>query len=142
MKYITKKTTLLLLALPIVVVLSVIFVDYIYKLSSATIDVLSIIVLLAYWIISLFLPFLFTLPLKPTVFKAWRLFAIFAIPITTVIAWLLLLADLKTGGGGWGIVSLSLTPFILGLIYLIYFIISLVIIIRAWRRSRRGQVSS
>lgn len=75
-------------------------------------------------------PVVATLPLKQSIFEAWKRFAIWAGPVTAFLsAWVLNLPS----GGGMGVGSaagafLTIALTILGL----YYVASLVIIVRAW----------
>jgi hypothetical protein len=75
-------------------------------------------------------PVLLTLPFSKRVFEWWRNFALGAIPVM-----LLLLVPLLVGGGGNAYIGLGGGFFIViaGVLYSIYFVISLLIIgITAW----------
>lgn len=94
--------------------------------------------LIIYILLPLLLPFLFTLPLKPSVFNAWKKFAVWVIPITFVATFALMFAPSGSGLGGFGGAFLLLLILIL---YGLYLLISLIIIAFAWWKSRKGSLS-
>ena len=85
--------------------------------------------------ISLFLlPVLFTLPLKPAVFTAWRKFAVWAVPTGTLIIFWFVYEDANSPSG---FMDISIVPVIIGLVYIVYFSVSLWIIVRTWWQERK-----
>jgi len=82
-----------------------------------------------------FIPSLLTLPLAPSIFKAWKSFAVWAVPAMLAITALLIL-----GGEGNAYFSFGFGPFILMILYGLYFLVSLVIIIIAAVKARKRQM--
>ena len=78
------------------------------------------------------LTFLFSLvilPLASAVFEAWKRFAVWAVPAMLAITALLIF-----GGEGNAYFSFGFGPFILMILYGLYFLVSLaIIIVAAWR---------
>lgn len=81
--------------------------------------------------LSLFLPFLISLPLKKSIFKCWKAFAVWAVPLSMFLTHQIL--TMKTGG------FIDIRPALyLIVLYGSYFLISLIIILRAWWKSRKS----
>ena len=80
----------------------------------------------------LFLPLLLTLPLKPSVFEAWKRFAKWSMPLILVlVAWM------ESGEGGSGMPGGYHPGYLFYPIFvIIYFTKSFIIIFREWRKSR------
>ncbi len=80
----------------------------------------------SFYITLLVLPALLTLPFRQTLFESWKRFAVFAVPVILALTALLMLGD-----EGDPYISLGFGPFILMVLYGLYFFISLIIIIVA-----------
>lgn len=85
----------------------------------------------------LILPFsLITYKLSAPVFVSWRNFAIFAIPVVVAITIPLVMYDTSSGFGG--LIEEQIILLTLATLYTLYFLTSLIIIIRAWWKSRKS----
>ena len=98
-------------------------------------SVVSIFFNIATYLALVILPSLFALPLASTVFEAWKRFAVWAVPAMLAITALLIL-----GGEGNAYFSFGFGPFILMILYGLYFLVSLVIIIIAAVKARKRQM--
>lgn len=77
---------------------------------------------------------LITYRMHNSVFRAWRNFAVWFVPIILMAT--LFLQTRKGGGGGWGISSGMDEFIILGLLYIIYIATSIIKIVRTYFRGR------
>lgn len=90
-----------------------------------------------YWANYIFItPFLLILSLvtywlNQRVFEAWKKFVIFALPVVLILTWY---STRDIGEGGF--FSLDFTLFFLGIIYGLFFLISIIIILIAWAHNR------
>ncbi len=84
------------------------------------------------FILAALFPFALVLQ-KPTVFEAWKRFAVWTVPVTVLLIAYILWKDSHAGGGFFGI---SFAPLYVGFIYFVYFVGSLVVIIKSWWKSR------
>jgi len=99
-------------------------------------DFTSLIFTIGFVVTIAIVPFsLLTLPLAPSIFKAWKSFAVWAVPAMLAITALLIL-----GGEGNAYFSFGFGPFILMILYGLYFLVSLVIIIIAAVKARKKQM--
>jgi hypothetical protein len=83
----------------------------------------------------LLLPHLLTLPLPALVFERWKGFALWAVPLVTI----LILWVGMTGSSGSGIGQFHPGIIFFPLIYAFYFATSLVIILTAWYESKTSR---
>lgn len=141
MKFLTKKTSLLFFVL---FALSFIFLQTVKVSQICTengvrdwtcTEYLGIFKALLLYASVLILPLFITLPLKSSVFEAWKKFAVWAVP--SVIFVVTAISFVETGGGIGGMVEQRmLAAAIIGL-YVAYTIASVVIISVAWSKSRK-----
>lgn len=80
------------------------------------------------------MPVIFSLPFNPRVFDAWKMFALPAIPVVLILAYLI---SQMRDGGGVGVVGFHPGLVLFPLLYGAYFLISLAIIIVAAIRERK-----
>ncbi len=82
----------------------------------------------------LLVPAILIAPLASSVFNHWRIFALPAIPIVTILTiYIMQMSD----GGGVGVVGIHPGLLYLALIYILYFLASFVIIGWAWWKTRK-----
>lgn len=141
MKFLTKQTSLFIFVL---FAMSFIFLQTV-KVSQICTDngvrnwtcteYLGVLKSLLLYVAILILPLFITLPLSPSVFEAWKKFAIWAVPGFFVIVTALSLVE--PGGGIGGMVEQRmLATAIIGL-YLAYAVASIAIIGTSWWKSRK-----
>ena len=128
MKYINKKTTLLLIiALGAITVLTQYLLDYSCPHNNVggfcntfVADVRT----LSLYSIILFIPWLITLPLRSTVFDIWKRFAFIAIPVTLILSYVIIHMPSQD--------YFDITRVLYGLgLYVTYFLLSLGVIVYA-----------
>ena len=143
MKFLTKKMVLLSVpALLVILFLLHAFLAFVwcpvsewftYTECYISRDVTSFLFSIGFVIVVTIIPFsLLTIPLALSVFEAWKRFAVWAVPVLLAITALLVI-----GGEGNAFFSFGFGPFILLVLYALYFLISLIIIFRAWQKSRK-----
>jgi hypothetical protein len=96
--------------------------------------IISILFDITAFLVLALLPLLFTIPFHNRVFESWRNFALWAVPVTLVLSALLML-----GGEGGSYFSYGFGPFILMLLYGAFVAVSLIVIIVAALKERKGK---
>jgi|SRR3989344_3242427 len=138
MKWLTKKRVSVffsLLALGVVVIWNFNINNVCSVNGALSISCSEVFGVLLYTLIALtlsFIPSLLTLPLASAVFEAWKRFAVWAVPAMLAITALLIF-----GGEGNAYFSFGLGPFILMILYGLYFLVSLIIIITVALKERK-----
>ena len=143
MKYLTKKITLL--SSIVVLIGAIVYADLLTRLCKESYVCGSL-----YWsyfwsgtvpwtMITIFLlvfPFsLITLPLPNVVFEAWKRFAVWGVPLVSVLASLWITSEQAHSNGFF---DFGFGPIVLGFLYGVFMIISFVIIVKSWIRARRA----
>lgn len=81
----------------------------------------------------LLIPFFLTLFFAPSVFDAWRKFAVWAIPIVLILTFII---SRMSDGGGVGVAGFHPGLLLLPVLYGLYFLVSIAIIIVTAIRER------
>lgn len=137
MKHITKRNALItaLLSIVLFVLLSeelTICKSVLNNMCIPASDTIELVVMMFMLCVS---PFVIVLSfLHKTIFESWKRFAVWGVPTVAILTYLLIARDEATSGGFF---DYNITAWILGLLYGIFVVTSLVIIIKSWIRVRR-----
>ena len=140
MKFLTKRSVILS-TLTLSLLVAWIFVVPIIGTCSSDLVCTVLVDILGYDFpeILLFIPFLIlfpalvSLPMNNFVFENWKKFSIWAVPILIILSYLIIRREESMGGG---FMSVEIGPIIIGILYAIYSLVSLLIIGVTWYRNR------
>lgn len=78
---------------------------------------------------------------SPEIFQSWKKFARIYLPVSFLIGTISFIDEEISGGGNWGLGNMFGFEFMFGFLTIIFFLVSLVIIIVKWWKLRKTQIS-